>query len=62
MDLKRRMSVDEQQIDEFFKQLKTPNNLEIIGEEVQKFCDNNCDQRIVLITVIGIVLSAHSIC
>ena len=48
---KRRMSVDEQQIECFFAELKTPNNLDAIRSEVNKFCDNNLKQRIVLITV-----------
>ena len=62
MDVKRRMSIDEQQIDEFFKELKTPNNLETIGEEVRKFCEYNSNKRIVLITVIDIELNVLSIC
>ncbi|CAG2107577.1 unnamed protein product [Medioppia subpectinata] len=50
MDVIRQMSCEEQEIQQFFTELKEPHNLDVIREDVKQFCNHNSNEKIVLIT------------
>lgn len=53
LKLERRSSIEEEyiEIDNFFKLLQKPDNLEQIHDQVARFCEKHQNNKIVLVTV-----------